>query len=56
MNVTSTSHTTSPFVIRVFNLHKHVKRVTQALLQFVIMSSVTHMSRYHTGKSHILII
>jgi hypothetical protein len=56
MNITSTRHTTSPFVIRVFNLHKHAKRVTQALLQFVIMSSVTHMSSYHTGESHSLIM
>jgi hypothetical protein len=56
MNVTSTRRTTSPLVIRVFNLYKYMKRVTQALLQFVIMSSVTHMSKHHTGKSHSLII
>jgi len=56
MNVTSTRHMTSPLVIRVFNLYKHTKRVTQALLQFVIMSSVTHMNKHHRGKSHSLII
>jgi len=53
MNVTSTCHKTSPFVVRVLNLYKHAKRVTQALLQFVIMSSVTHMSRHHTGKRQV---
>jgi hypothetical protein len=56
MNVTSPHHTTHQFVIRVFHLRKHRKRIIQALLQFVIMSSVTHMSRHHTGKNHSLII
>jgi hypothetical protein len=56
MNISSTRHTTSPFVTRVFNLYKQWKRVTQALLQFVIISSFTHMSRHHIGKSHSLIM